>query len=176
LPGDTYGPWQTVYERFNRWSKGGTWGRLLVRLNAAGKIDRELLCIDGPDNHCRAVARGDAGRGSDGTDPLGGPGGPSAAEAEAAGQYQGVQLSVHPELMTTARDQGGDPYPQGPEAAPTFDKATYRRRNVVERCIGWLMESRRLATRFENLAENFLAMVTLAMLERLLKSLLPDRP
>ena len=38
---------------------------------------------------------------------------------------------------------------------PGFDKPTYRRRNVVERCIGWLKESRRLATRFEKLAENF---------------------
>ena len=59
---------------------------------------------------------------------------------------------------------------------PSFDKPTYRRRNVVERCIGWLKERRRLATRFEKLAENFLAMVKLAMLERLLKALLPDRP
>ena len=45
---------------------------------------------------------------------------------------------------------------------PGFDKATYRRRNVVERCIGWLKDRRRLATRFEKLAENFLAMVKLA--------------
>ena len=57
---------------------------------------------------------------------------------------------------------------------PVFDKATYRRRNVVERCIGWLKDRRRLATRFEKLAENFLAMVKLAMLEQLLKALLPD--
>src|SRR4051794_39941230 len=27
LPRPTYGPWQTVYERFNRGSKDGTWGR-----------------------------------------------------------------------------------------------------------------------------------------------------
>ena len=58
---------------------------------------------------------------------------------------------------------------------PGLDKETYRRRNVVERCIGRLKESRRLAPRFEKLAENFLAMVKLAMLERLLKSLLPVR-
>lgn len=56
-----------------------------------------------------------------------------------------------------------------------FDKSSYRRRNVVERCIGWLKESRRLATRFEKLAENFESMVKLAMLVRLMKSLLPDR-
>jgi transposase len=51
LPRATYGPWQTVYERFNRWSKDGTWGRLLealhVRLDQAGKIDWDLFCIDG---------------------------------------------------------------------------------------------------------------------------------
>ena len=51
LPRATYGPWQTVYERFNRWSKDGTWGRLLealhARLDAAGKIDWDLFCIDG---------------------------------------------------------------------------------------------------------------------------------
>ena len=57
----------------------------------------------------------------------------------------------------------------------SFDKPSYRRRNVVERCIGWLKECRRLATRFEKLAENFLAMVKLAMLERLMKTLLPDK-
>ena len=60
--------------------------------------------------------------------------------------------------------------------SPSFDEGLYRRRNVVERCIGWLKGCRRLATRFEKLAENFLAMVKLAMLERLLKALLPDRP
>jgi transposase len=59
---------------------------------------------------------------------------------------------------------------------PRFEEAAYRRRNVVERCIGWLKESRRLATRFEKLAENLPARVKLAMLERLLKALLPDRP
>jgi transposase len=51
LPRPTYGPWQTVYERFDRWSKDGTWGRLLealhVRLDEGGKIDWDLFCIDG---------------------------------------------------------------------------------------------------------------------------------
>lgn len=47
-----------------------------------------------------------------------------------------------------------------------FDRKLYRQRNVVERCIGWLKECRRLSTRYEKLAENFLAMVTLAMIQR----------
>ena len=59
------------------------------------------------------------------------------------------------------------PTRQDQRRAPSFDRPTYRRRNVVERCIGWLKGRRRLATRFEKLAENFLAMVKLAMLERL---------
>ena len=55
-----------------------------------------------------------------------------------------------------------------------FDKSAYRRRNVVERLVGWLKERRRLATRFEKLAENFVAMIKLAMMERLLIALLAD--
>ncbi len=47
-----------------------------------------------------------------------------------------------------------------------FDKETYRKRNVIERCVSWLKESRRLATRFEKLATTFLAMVKLAMIQR----------
>lgn len=59
---------------------------------------------------------------------------------------------------------------------PRFDKPTYRRRNVVERCVGWLRESRRLATRHEKLAVNFLAMVKLAVIRRCLRLLdSPDR-
>jgi transposase len=57
-----------------------------------------------------------------------------------------------------------------------FDKETYRRRNVVERCVSWLKENRRLATRYEKLAVNFLAMVKLAMIRRCLRLLnSPDR-
>jgi transposase len=63
---------------------------------------------------------------------------------------------------------------------PGFDKEAYRRRNVVERCINWLKESRALATRFDKLAVNYLATVKLAMLQRYLRKLAendsPDRP
>jgi transposase len=49
---------------------------------------------------------------------------------------------------------------------PLFDKQAYRRRNVIERLVGWLKERRRLCTRFEKLAENYLAMVKLAFIEK----------
>jgi len=50
-----------------------------------------------------------------------------------------------------------------------FDKAAYRRRSIVEQCIGWLKECRRIATRFEKLAVHFLAMIQLAIIHRYLK-------
>lgn len=63
---------------------------------------------------------------------------------------------------------------------PGFDKEAYRGRNVVERCINWLKESRALATRFDKLAVNYLATVKLAILQQYLRKLAPidssDRP
>jgi transposase len=52
---------------------------------------------------------------------------------------------------------------------PSFDKELYRGRNVVERCINWLKESRALATRFDKLAVNYLATVKLAILQQYLR-------
>jgi transposase len=43
-----------------------------------------------------------------------------------------------------------------------FDKAAYRERNVVERTINRLKRFRRVATRYEKRAANYLAMVTIA--------------
>ena len=55
-----------------------------------------------------------------------------------------------------------------------ISKRKYRGRNVVERCIGWLKWCRRVATRYEKLAESYLAMVTLAMIHRCNRLLEPS--
>lgn len=57
----------------------------------------------------------------------------------------------------------------------TFDSKSYRRRCVIEQCVGWLKECRRIATRFEKLAVSFLAMFKLAMIQRYLKLAFSDR-
>ena len=49
-----------------------------------------------------------------------------------------------------------------------FDQELYRRRNVVERLIGWLKESRRIFSRFEKTAKNFGGMITLAFIQQYL--------
>ena len=56
----------------------------------------------------------------------------------------------------------------------TLNKRKYRGRNVVERCIGWLKWCRRVATRYEKLAESYLAMVKLAMIQRCNRLLEPS--
>src|SRR5437879_1670876 len=47
---ERYGPWKTVYDRFNRWRRDGTWAKildaLLLRLDKAGLIDRDLWLVD----------------------------------------------------------------------------------------------------------------------------------
>ena len=48
---ERYGPWETVFSRFNRWRRDGTWTRiattLLDELDDKGLIDHDLWCIDG---------------------------------------------------------------------------------------------------------------------------------
>lgn len=50
-----------------------------------------------------------------------------------------------------------------------FDRNAYRERNIIERLIGWLKESRRIFTRFEKTAKNYLGMLKLAFIHRYLR-------
>ena len=42
---------------------------------------------------------------------------------------------------------------------------------MVEQCVGWLKEFRRIGTRYEKLAVNFLGMIRLAIIARYLRLL-----
>ena len=71
----------------------------------------------------------------------------------------------HPSLRAFLRAKGVGaviPTKSSQRARPRFDKDAYRERSVVERCVGRLKEHRRVATRYEKLAESFLAMLHLA--------------
>jgi transposase len=48
-----------------------------------------------------------------------------------------------------------------------FDHKSYRKRNIIERCMNSLKWFRRVATRYEKLAIHYLGMVTLAIIFRL---------
>jgi transposase len=59
---ERYGPWQTVYHRFNAMRRGGLLDRMLERLqrrlDAAGLIDAGLFCIDGTNVRASRAAAG----------------------------------------------------------------------------------------------------------------------
>lgn len=50
-----------------------------------------------------------------------------------------------------------------------FDRQAYRKRNIVERLIGWLKEARRVFARFEKTAQNFGGFIKLAFIRRYLR-------
>ncbi len=50
-----------------------------------------------------------------------------------------------------------------------FDRRAYRRRNIIERLIGWLKESRRVFSRFEKTAKNFGGFLKMAFIHRYLR-------
>ena len=59
---------------------------------------------------------------------------------------------------------------ENPEARLVeFDPKLYRKRNIVERVIGWLKESRRIASRYEKTAKNFGGMIKMAFIHRYLR-------
>jgi transposase len=54
-----------------------------------------------------------------------------------------------------------------------FNRRAYRKRNIVERLIGWLKESRRIFSRFEKTAKNFGGMLKVAFIHRYLRLISP---
>jgi len=50
-----------------------------------------------------------------------------------------------------------------------WDAEAYKRRNVIERLIGWLKESRRIFSRFEKTAKNYAGMIKMAFISRYLR-------
>ena len=58
-----------------------------------------------------------------------------------------------------------------PGRPESFDAEAYRGRNVIERCVGWLKECRRILSRFEKTALNYVGMMQTAFIERYLRIL-----
>ncbi len=59
---ERYGPWQTVFDRFNRYRKDGTFDlvltRLRTRLDKLGRIDWDYWCFDGTNVRAARCAAG----------------------------------------------------------------------------------------------------------------------
>jgi transposase len=211
-----FGPWQSVYDRFRRWTRTGLWDKILRHLQARkmadDEIDWSLFCIDGtvvrahqsaagaraigpvgePQDH--ALGRSQGGFGTKVHLVCDGDGTPIAV-AVGPGQEHETQRAIPlledalawPEqpakvagdkgysagwLREWLRERGITPVIAHQKTekgrSKRFDKKTYRRRNIIERCVSSLKWFRRVATRYEKLATHYLAMVTVAIIFRLL--------
>lgn len=73
-----------------------------------------------------------------------------------------IDLGIRPVIPSKANEDS--------EARPVeFDRDAYRRRNIVERLIGWLKENRRICSRFEKTAKNFGGFLKMAFIHRYLR-------
>ena len=65
---ERYGPWQTLYDRFVRWRKDGTWERLVRalerELTEADELDLDVLFIDSSIVRATRAAAGGGKRGA----------------------------------------------------------------------------------------------------------------
>jgi transposase len=77
----------------------------------------------------------------------------------------------HVRAVIPERQDQRDRRSRRPGRRPEFDRQAYRQRNVIERAVGWLKERRRLATRYEKLAIQYLAMLYVGLVERYLCAL-----
>ena len=75
-----------------------------------------------------------------------------------------LELGVSPVIPSKANEDRDS-------RAVEFDADRYRRRNIVERLIGWLKECRSVFARYEKTAVNFAGMIKMAFIQRYLKIL-----
>lgn len=75
-----------------------------------------------------------------------------------------LELGITPVIPTKVNEDR--------DARPVvFDKQAYRQRNIIERLIGWIKESRRVFSRFEKTAKNFIGMIRMAFIRYYLRGI-----
>ncbi len=230
---ERYGPWETVYGRFRRWRRDGTWANILTHLledlEQRGRLGHDLWLVDAtivrasraaagakqhpieiprlagpyaaqltePPEHALGYSRGGFGtkvhllvtdRGivlgiyitpgqqheSTGFKPLlqrvllprhrGTPFWPDKLAADKGYSYPHIRRwsrrhHIEP-VIPTRKNQPPD---------ESFDRASYRKRNQIERIVGHYKELRALGTRYEKLAVDYVALWMVAIIEKLLK-------
>ena len=190
-----YGPPTTVYNRFNRWSRRGLWGRIFADLVAQADL-AEDISIDSTAVRAHRSAHG--GKGGAKVQGIGrSRGGPTTkihALTDGCGRAVALLLtpgnradiSAAPSLLAARSapkrliaDKGYDanslrnslkaqqteaviPSTTARKRPIPYDRQAYRQRNRIERAFCSLKDFRRIATRYDKLARNFLAAVEIA--------------
>lgn len=139
-----YGPSTTVYNRFNRWSRRGFWLKLLDALVQAGAVTMSTAIDSTYIKAQRSAFGGKAGRmryllGDKGYD---------------AGHLRRVLREIGTTPVIPGR--------RNRKRAIRYDRQRYRDRHLVENAFCRIKDFRRVATRYDKLAANFLSGMALA--------------
>ncbi len=63
---ERYGPWQTIYSRFKRWSRSGVWDQILSALQrdlqSQGSVEWKVWILDGTNIRAHKAAAGAGGK------------------------------------------------------------------------------------------------------------------
>jgi transposase len=182
-----FGKWDSVFHRFNEWSKKGVWKRIF---RAVQDPDLEWLMLDSTviraHQHAAGMNGGDddqaLGRSRGGfstkihlaVDSLGNPveihlsPGQDAdcthAKTLLAGHRPGAVLADKGydtnEIVEAVQERGAEaviPPKSNRTEQRAYDEVVYKERNKVERCMSLFKQFRRIATRYEKTARNFLS-------------------
>ena len=165
----SYGPRKTLYNRFVRWAAKGVWNDLFEMLATAGGPPANLL-LDSSAVKAHRCAGG--GKGGSGAFLLTGG---QAVDCQAAERLlervpPGVVVHADKGYDTDRVRQLIESLGSAPNIPPRshrrwkncFSPYLYRGRNAIERMFGRLKDFRRIATRYDRLARNYLAAVVLA--------------
>jgi transposase len=189
---ERFGKWDTTYHRFNEWCKKGVWQRVLEAVQDPDLewllLDSTVIRshphaagMNTAGNH-QALGYSRGGFGTKihvAVDALGNPVKLHLSPGQDADVTHAAALLGDLEPEAVLGDKGYDSddligriESRGAEAVippranrkepREYDTILYKERNKVERCIGLLKQCRRVATRYEKTARNFLGMVTLA--------------
>jgi transposase len=189
---DRFGKWDTVFHRFNAWCKKGVWARVFEAVRDPDlewlMIDSTVIRAH---HHAAGMNGGDddqalgRSRGGFGTkihlsvDSLGLPVEVHLSPGQDADvTHAETLLGDHrPEAVLGDKGYDSDAFakvvgdrgaevvipPRSNRKTPReYDAVVYKERNKVERCINRLKQFRRVATRYEKTARNFLGMALFA--------------
>jgi len=189
---ERFGKWDTIFHRFNQLSIKGIWQRVFEAVRDPDlewlMLDSTVIRahihaagMNGGEND-QALGRSRGGFGTKihlAVDSLGNPVSIHLSPGQDADVTHGEALLGDHEAEAVLADKGYDSdefvetiESRGAQAVipprknrvnpREYDKELYKERNKVERCVGLLKQCRRVATRYEKTARNFLSMVLLA--------------
>lgn len=187
---ERFGPWGTVYQRFNRWSQKGLWQRIF---EAMQDPDLEWLMVDSTSVRAHQQAAGQKSTpesealGCSGfstklhlaVDALGNPLGFTLTPGQRSDFTQAEALVSPHDAEAVLADKGYDsdkfvafieareakvviPSRKNRKEQREIDENLYKDRNKVERFINRIKYYRRIATRYDKTARNYLSFVYLA--------------